>query len=262
MMAALLLAAPFSAGTQTPQVGNPATDDAAKNEAQAKAVLEAMIRAMGGDAWLNMKNQYREGHYAIFYRGRPDTGTTKFYEYHVWPDHDRTEFTTHRDVLTFFIGSQGWEVTYRGKKALPADQVEEYMRRRDHSVETAVKVWMKDPKTILIFEGQKLAERHLADTVTLISPENEAITIQVDAQTHLPLRRSFQWRDPEYHDKNTDAEEYDGYRVVNGIPTPYTVTRYKNDEMVRQVFIDRVIFNQDLPADLWDVDAVARRIKK
>ena len=258
----LMIWAPFAGRTQAPQAANPATDDAAKNAAQAHAVLDAMIKAMGGDAWLNMKSQYREGHYAVFFHGTPDLGTTKFYEVHSWPDHDRTEFTTHRDVMQFFIGRQGWEVTYRGKKPLPADQVEDYMRRRDHSVETAVKVWMKDPNTILIYEGQQLAERHLADTVTLISSQNEAITIQVDAQTHLPLRRSFQWRDPEYHDKNTDAEEYDGYRTVDGIPTPYTVTRFKNDEMVRQVFIDKVAFNQDLPADFWNVDAAERRIKK
>jgi hypothetical protein len=261
-MGALMLTAPLGGRTQTPQAANPATDDAAKNTAQARAVLDSMVKAMGGDAWLNMKNQAREGHYAVFFHGKPDLGTTKFYELHAWPDHDRTDFTTHRDVVQFFIGRQGWEVTYRGKKPLPADQVEEYLRRRDHSVETAMKVWMKDPNTILIFEGQQLAERHLADTVTLISSQNEAITIQVDAQTHLPLRRSFQWRDPEYHDKDTDSEEYDGYRTVDGIPTPYTVTRFKNDEMVRQIFIDKVSFNQDVPADAWNVDAAERRIKK
>ena len=32
--------------------------------------------------------------------------------------------------------------------------------------------------------------------------------------------------------------------------------------MVRQTFIDKVSFNQDLPADIWNVDAVAQRIKK
>ncbi len=259
---ALLLGAPFAASTQAPQPASPATDDAAKNAAQARAVLDAMIKAMGGDAWLNMKNQVREGHIAAFFHGNPDPGTTKFYEFHSWPDHDRTEFTTHRDVVQFYIGREGWEVTYRGKKPLPADQLEDYLRRRDHSVETAVKVWLKDPNTILIYEGQKLAERHLADTVTLISAQNEAITIMMDSQTHLPLRRSFQWRDPVYHDKNTDAEEYDGYRAVDGIPTPYTISRFKNDEMVRQLFVDKVSFNQDLPGDFWNVDTAERRIKK
>ena len=96
--------------------------------------------------------------------------------------------------------------------------VDDYLRRRDHSIEMAVKVWMKDPNTILVYEGQQMAERHLAEQVTLISPQNEAITILMDIQTHLPLQRSFEWRDPVYHDKNTDTEEYDDYHTIDGLP--------------------------------------------
>ncbi|MGA7343918.1 MAG: hypothetical protein WBX18_25190, partial [Terracidiphilus sp.] len=139
---------------------------------------------------------------------------------------------------------------------------DDYLRRRDHSIETAVKVWMKEPNTILVFEGQHLAERHLADQVTLISPENESVTILMDAQTHLPLKRVFEWRDPVYHDKNTDAEEYDDYHNVDGFPTPFTVTRSKNDEEVRQYYVVKAAYNQALPGDFWDVDAAARRIAK
>jgi len=129
-------------------------------------------------------------------------------------------------------------------------------------VETAIKVWLKDPKTILVYEGQRLAERHLAEQVTLISAKNEAITIQMDKQTHLPLRRTYQFRDPVYKDKNLDAEEYADYHVIEGLPTPFSVTRLRNDEMVRQVYIDKVSYNQPLAPDFWDVDAAAAKIKK
>jgi hypothetical protein len=251
----LMLAAPAAIRTQT-------DDAAAKNSTQARAALNAMIQALGGDAWLNQKNKMMEGHVAAFFHGAPDLGTTDTFEYHEWPDHDRIDVTKHRDVVEFFIGRQGWEVTYRGKKAMEKDLLDDYLRRRDHSIETVVKVWMKEPNTILVFEGQHLAERHLADQVTLISPENEAVTILMDAQTHLPLRRAFEWRDPEYHDKNTDIEEYDDYHVVDGLPTPFTISRSKNDEQVRQYYVSKVAYNQTLPADFWDVDAAARRIKK
>jgi hypothetical protein len=221
-----------------------------------------MVKALGGSAWLNMQNQEREGHIAAFFQGNPDPGTTDYYEYHQWPDHDRIEFTKHRDVLQFFIARQGYEVTYRGKHALDKDIVDDYMRRRDHSIETAVKVWMKDPNTILVYEGQRLAERHLAEQVTLISAQNESITILIDAQTHLPLRRVFQWRDPLYHDKNSDAEEYDDYHDVDGLPTPFTISHYKNDEQVRQYYVTKVSYNQSLPEGFWDPDAAARKIVK
>jgi len=65
-----------------------------------------------------------------------------------------------------------------------------------------------------------------------------------------------------YKDKNTDAEEYDNYRPVDGFQTPYSISRFKNDEMVRQYYVTKVSFNQEVPADLWNVDATERRIKK
>jgi hypothetical protein len=257
VLAMMMLAVPPAGQTQQTY-----DTEEVKNTKQARAALEAMVQALGGDAWLNMKNQVREGHIAAFYHGNPNLGTTKFYEFHEWPDHDRIEFTPHRDVMQFYLGREGWEITYRGKKALPKDQVDEFLRRRDHSVETAVKVWLKDPKTILIYEGQRLAERHLAEQVTLISAQNDSITIQMDKQTHLPLRRSYQFRDPVYKDKNLEAEEYADYHLIEGLPTPFSVTRMRNDEMVRQVYIDKVSYNQTLAPDFWDVDAAAAKIKK
>jgi hypothetical protein len=252
----ILLAAPQSTLTQS------AEDSAAQNAQKARAVLNAMVQALGGDAWLNMKNSMEQGHVAAFFHGQPDLGTTELWQYHVWPDRDRVEVTKHRDVVEFYIGREGWEVTYRGKKAMQKDLLDDFLRRRDHSIETVIKVWLKDPQTILVYEGQGMAERHMAEQVTLISPQNESVTIQTDEQTHLPLRRSFQWRDPVYKDKNTDAEEYDDYHTIEGFPTPFSISRYKNDDMVRQFYVTKVEYNRPLPDDFWDVDATTRRIKK
>jgi hypothetical protein len=263
-----LLAAPgvsAQAAKAAPAAPNPTqhmNDLAAKNAQQARAMLDAMVKALGGDAWLNMKNSFRGGHAAGFFQGNPDPGTMQLYEYHAWPDRDRIDVTKHRDVVEFFVGNEGVEVTYRGKHPLPKEQVDDYLRRRAHSIETAIKIWLKDPNTILVYEGQHLADRHLAEQVTLISAQNEAITILTDVDSHLPLRRVFQWRDPVYKDKNTDVEEYDDYHLVDGLPTPYTVTRLKNDDMVSQFFLEKAAYNQTLAPDFWDADAAARRIKR
>jgi hypothetical protein len=252
----------WSVGLVAQSTTQQAEDEAAKNARQARNVLDAMVQALGGQAWLDIKNRTEHGHVAGFFHGQPDVGTTEILEFHSWPDKDRVDVTKHRDYLQFFVGREGWEVTYHGKKAIPQEQVDDYLRRRDHSIEMAVKVWLKDPKTILVFEGQHLVERHLADQVTLISPENEAVTILTDVETHYPLRRSFEWRDPTYHDKNVDAEEYDDWHVLGGFPTALRVSRIKNDEMVRQFYVDWVKYNQDLGADFFSVEAAEKRIKK
>ena len=82
-------------------------------------MLDAMVQALGGDAWLNMKNEEREGHIAAFFHGEPDLGTTTFSSSTQWPDHDRLEYTKHRDVVQFYLGRAGTEVTYKGAKPLP-----------------------------------------------------------------------------------------------------------------------------------------------
>jgi hypothetical protein len=255
-VALILLAAPAPSRTQTPD------DASAQNAQKARKALDAMVQAMGGQAWLDMKNEMQQGHVAAFYHGQPDLGTTDVWQFHQWPDRDRAEVTKHRDVVELYLGRQGWEVTYRGKKPMQKDLLEDYLRRRDHSIETAVKVWMKDPNTILVYEGQAMAERHMAEQVTLISPQNESITIQMDEQTHLPLKRTFQWRDPLYKDKNTDTEEYDDYHTIEGLPTAFSITRLRNDEMVRQYYVTKVEYNRDLLTDFWNVDTAAQHIKK
>lgn len=237
-----------------------ATQDAGAKKAH--ALLDAMVQALGGDHWLSLQNSYFEGRTSAFYQGKPTGAIGDFYWWHVFPDTDRIDLSKKHDVIEIFNGRQGWEITYRGKRALPQDQVDEFLRRRDHSIETAIKVWMKDPHTIYLFEGQTLAERHLTDQVTLISSTNDSITIQMDAQTHLPMRRTYQWRDPVYKDKNEEVEEYDDYHTIDGIPTPFGITRFHNGDMTNQRFGYKAAYNTQLPPDGFNADALAARIKK
>jgi len=50
--------------------------------------------------------------------------------------------------------------------------------------------------------------------------------------------------------------------VIDGFPTAFSITRFKNDEMVRQYYVDKVEYNQSLAPDIWSVDAADHRIKK
>ena len=185
--------------------------EAAANQKKARATLDAMVAALGGQRWLTLVSSMEQGRTSGFYQGKPTGMTAEFYQITKFPGQTRIELGKKRDVVEIINADHAWEVTYKGKKELPLDQVQDLIRRREHSLQTAMRVWLNDPETVLIYNGQNLVERHLADQVTLINSKNDSITLQMDAETHLPLRRSWQWRDPLYHDKNTDAEEYDDY---------------------------------------------------
>ena len=191
------------------------------NEQKARAALDAMVQALGGERWLSLKDSTLIGRTSGFYQGKPTGDIMDFWDYRQFPDKERVELTKKRDWLEIVNGNDVWEVTYRGKKAIPKEQAEDLLRRRDHSVETAVKVWLERSEDRAALRGtEQVVERHLADKVTLISPTNDSITIQIGTQDHLPLSRSFSRRDPLYKDRNEDSEEYDDYHPVDGIPTP------------------------------------------
>ena len=221
-----------------------------------------MITALGGPRWLSLASTMQQGRTSGFYLGKPTGSTAEFYEIQKVPDQTRVELGKKRDVVELITGDQAWEVTYKGKKELPKDQVEDLLRRRAHSIPVVLRTWLNDPRTVLIYNGQNLVERHLADQVTLINAENDSVTIQADAETHLPLRRTWQWRDPLYKDKNTDAEEYDDYHLVDGLPTAYTITRYHNDDMTNQRFLYHAAYNVALTPDMFNPDQAAAKIKK
>src|SRR5882757_926404 len=92
-----------------------AQDDAsAKNAAQARVALNAMVKALGGDAWLHMKNREMDGRTAAFYHGKPSGATAEYWEYAAWPDQYRVEYTKHRDVVQIYTGREGWEIIFSG----------------------------------------------------------------------------------------------------------------------------------------------------
>jgi hypothetical protein len=256
VFATLLLSALF-AGSQN-------SEDAATraNEQKARAALNAMVQAMGGDRWLSLQNSYYQGRASGFYQGKPTGAITDYFQYRTTSGEERIEYTKKRDAVDIFTGDDCWEATYQGKKRIPKDICDDFLRRRDHSIDVAIRVWLKDPRTILISEGQTLSERHLTDQVTLISPSNESITIQMDAETHLPRSRTFQWRDPLYHDKNEEREEYDDYHIFDGIPTAFSITRFHNGDMTSQRFLYKAAYNVPLPPDAFNIDTTAAKVKK
>ena len=88
--------------------------------------------------------------------------------------------------------SNGYEITYKGNKPLPADQVKEYFQRQSHSVEAVVRVWLKEPGVVVLYEGTTMVERRMADKITLLGANNDAVTLELDYTTHLPLRRTYE----------------------------------------------------------------------
>jgi hypothetical protein len=238
-----------------------ATDamSAQANQQKAHAVLAATIQALGGQAWRDVRTMRAKIHAAKFSLGSPD-GTFSAIGTSEAPDKERLDVPK-QHVVQIFFGGNGWEITYKGKRKLSQQEMDEYFRLKNHSLDTVLNHWYNNPATVLMDEGPSQIDTHRTEKITLINAANDAVTLEIDTESHLPLNLSYSWRDSQFHDKNVDFIEYDNYHRIDGIATPFTVTHTHNGEVVREVYMLSIKYNVDVDEKLFDPDYAAAHLK-
>jgi hypothetical protein len=240
-----------SAAGKAPAIPRSARDDQ-ENARKARALLEQAIQALGGQAYLNIRDLQQQGRTYGFHHGRPTGTGALFWRFVQYPDKERLEVTKERDVAYVYTGDKGYEVTYKGPHAVEKKDLEDYLRHRKFSLEMMLRVWINDPGVALFYDGSALAGNLAAQQVTLINSKDEAVKLFFDIDTHLPLKKSYTWRDPVDKERDIEEEVYDNYKLVQGTMTPYSITRYYNGDMQSQRFINSVQFNQGLDPAMFD----------
>lgn len=250
------LTAPKNTSPQTPAAvpqpsGNSAISVADEDALKAKAVVQQGIQALGGNAYLGIHDIEQQGRGYSFHHGQ-GTGGDLFWSFYEFPDKERVEYTKERDIARVFVDDKGYEITYRGVHPVEEKDMTDYRRQRHYALDVILRQWVNDPGVILLYEGDAIAAQHSATRVTLINSKNEAVTVDFDTQTHLPVRKAFEWRDPVDRQKNLEEEIYDNYRPVSGVMVPFNVTRLFNGDMSRQRFLFTVTINQPLDEAMFN----------
>lgn len=230
----------------------PAISPDQENAHKAKSAIDQAITALGGQTYLTIRDREQQGRGYGFHHGRPSGGGGVFWSFTEFPDRERVEVTKERDIAELYVGNKGYEITYKGPHPIEQKDLDDYLRRRRFSLDTVLRTWVNDPAVVLLFEGLAVAAQHPAVQVTLINAQNESITLYFDSDTHLPVKKSFSWRDPVDRQKNLEEEVYENYRAVSGIMAPYNVTRYFNGDMASQRFLNSVTINQGLDQAMFD----------
>ena len=231
-----------------------------ENSRKARAAIDQAIAALGGDAYLNIRDVSQEGRAYSFHRGQPNSLGTLFWRFRIYPDKDRFELTKKRDVVDLYVGDKGYEITYRGVRDMETKDLDPFLRRRHFSLDVVLREWLKQPGVALFYEGQTVAAQKQAEQVTIMNAKNEAVTLYFDYNTHLPIKKSFAWRDPTDKQRNIEEEIFDNYRQVDKVMTPFDVTRFYNGDMAAQSFLTSVAYNQGIDNRLFDPkSALAKR---
>jgi hypothetical protein len=225
--------------------------DPQTNQQKARALVDQMIQALGGQAYLAVQDYYAEGRSGSFHN-ESLVGSGLFYRFWKWPDKDRIELTKQRDIVQLYVGDQAYEITYRGIRPIDLqkeEKVHQAIVRRYYSLENVLRNWLKEPGILLLDEGPGISEGHMAEKVTIINSKNESVTIMVDPSTHLPLEKRFSTRDPRYRERDEEVIIYGDWKQFQGINTPRMTVTKRNGETVSQQIILNITYNIH-PSDL------------
>jgi hypothetical protein len=241
------------------------------NARQARALLEKTIEALGGQPYLTYENRVEEGRYYPLYHGRTNSTGIPYRYYVEYPDKDRFEVLRMKDIhiipgeidiggvkskkvdlALIHNGDKGYEVTYKGTAAQEPLDLENYLRRRQHSLEWIFRKWIRDPNVAFFYDGIAVVDGKATEGVTLLNSQNDSVSVFLDQNTHYPIKISYSWRDPKDKQKNVEEEIYDSYKLVQGIWTPHSITRYFNGETSQQRFINTASYNLNLPDSMFE----------
>ncbi len=258
--------APTTSAAAPPAVNLNDSDNARK----ARAVLDQTVEALGGQPYLTYENRCETGRYYPLYHGRTESTGIPYRYYVEYPERDRFEVIHTKDVFLLFWdvgnikvmnksdivlihnGNKGYEITYKGTAAQDKLDLENYLRRRQHSLEWVFRKWIRDPNVALFYDGAAVVNGKVTEGVTLLNSQNDSVSVFLDQNSHYPIKISYSWRDPKDKQKNVEDEVYDSYKLVQGIWTPHSITRYFNGETSQQRFINVASYNMKLPDAMFE----------
>jgi len=222
-----------------------------ENAKKARTLLDQAIQALGGDAYMNIRDITQEGRTYGFHHGESEGAGVVFWRFLKYPDQERIELTKKRDVVYIYRGNEGFEITYKGTRTDDPKNVADYTRRHHYALDWVLRHWLTEPGVAVFYEGPAIAAQKEAQQVTIMNAHNEAVTLYIDTNSHLPVKKTFSWRDPTDRQRNIEEEVYDAYRPVEGVMTPFSITRFYNGDMANQRFLTSVTYNKGLSDSLF-----------
>ena len=235
---------------------------------KAEAILARAIEVLGGSNYLNVKTVVGRGFYTSFEQGMSQL-PARFLDYIVYPDRERTEFTS-GGIKTIQTNDRetGW-LYDGGPKALSdmkASQIESFKRSMRTSVENVLRGWWKKEGATLTYVGRReagLARRN--ETVRLTYPDGFWIEYEFAAKEGLPAKviykRTRTKADSNETEEITEEDRLAKPITVAGVTSPFVIDHFINGTQTSRINYESIEYNQPLPDSLFQKPANIKALK-
>ena len=251
----------FALGT-APQSQNPELMLPAQNAAKAKELVQQAIQALGGDAYLNLRDATCTFHVSQFGHSGELTGYAEIFEYTKLPDKDRTEVSSKHNIIEVYNGDKGWVLDRAGVEDASEDAINEHREDAKKDIDNILRNRIKEPGMVLRYAGPDVVDLKEADWVELTDSEGRTIRIAFDHSTHLPLRRVIVTRDPATRLQTEEKEYYSNYHPIEGIETPFQIASDRYGLKTSQIFVRDCQYNTGLSDSLFTKESLEERWAK
>jgi hypothetical protein len=251
-------------------------------EQRGRKVVDDALAAMGGDAFMHMKDRLETGRAYSFWEstmtgpaplaniytrylaphGAPVPGKLLVEERQSFGQKVRGKFEDRFGSVLFTADLQGWEITYRGARPLADDQLARYRDTMLHNFFYIARERLTEPEVSYYFMGTDILETRPVNIVQITLSENMPVTVYFDQTTKLPLRQQYKHRNEQYHDMDTEVTSYARYRADSGIQWPRDIRRERNGEKIYEMFSESVEFNTGLGDDIFHLPGNAKILDK
>ena len=233
-----------------------------QSAAKAKQILQEAIVALGGSSYLNVHNSTCTGRIGQFDHSGEVTGFGHFVDYEVPPDKERQENLPKRNIIEVYNGDKGWDLDRGGVSEAPQVDVVDFVESNKKDLGNILRYRIHEPGMVFRYGGPDIVDLKQVDWVELVDSDNRTIRIAIATATHLPVRKVVDNRDPRTRTKSEEIEYYSNYHPLEGIQTPFQITRERNGIKIFQVFFDRCEYNTDVPDSIFTRASLEERWAK
>jgi hypothetical protein len=250
-----------------------------QSAAKAKQVLQQVITALGGQAFLNVRDTECEGRVAQFGSNNELMGFTMFRDLWVLPDKNRTEYIakSHNTITTFllgaddlsithggmmvtiFDGAHGWQLDKGGVSDEPEDTIATFNEQVKSGLNNMLRARMNEPGVEAQYAGTDLIDMKEAEWIDFTDRDHRDLRLAVDKNTHVPLRWVVATRDPETRERTEVTISYAQYQTFDGVKTPLNLVGSRNDRNTSQTFLTGCKYNSDLASQLFTRASLEQR---
>jgi hypothetical protein len=237
---------------------NPDTMMPEQRVAKAREILGQLTEALGGPAYLEVRERECDGRRAQFGHAGELLGFIDFKDYWRYPDKHRIDYSKKGNIIDAFDGNQGWTLDRAGVSEEPAQAVADFAATVKYNVDNVLRFGLKDQSLNLNYAGPDIIDMRQVDWVE-ISDDQRTLRLGIERSSHLLLHSVMTSVDENTQDRTQETTIYTNYQRLGGVMIALQVSRERNGQRYYQAFYDTCTFDPHLPEDMFSKAALEKR---